>query len=109
MLTVDLAANLSPAATAQTRTPADTIRPTRPATVSAKRISATRTRLSWSAATDNVGVARYIVYRVGRTKAVASTTSLSITIPRVAGARYYVRAVDAHGNRSLTTRLVRAL
>ena len=109
VLTVDLAANLSPAATAQARTPADTIRPTRPATFHAKRISATRTRLSWSAATDNVGVARYIVYRVGRTKAVASTTSLSITIPRVAGARYYVRAVDAHGNRSLTTRLVRAL
>jgi chitodextrinase len=107
--TIDLASNLSPAATAVAKTPADTVRPTKPTTVHAKRMSSTRERLSWSRATDNVGVVRYIVYRVGRTKAVAFTTKLTITIHRVAGARYYVRAVDAHGNRSAVSNAARAV
>ena len=107
--TIDLSSNLSPAATAVAKTPADTIRPTKPTTVHAKRLSSTRERLSWSKATDNVGVVRYIVYRVGRSKAVASTTKLTVTIHRVAGARYYVRAVDAHGNRSALSKVARAV
>ena len=88
---------------------ADTIRPSKPATVHAKRLSSTRERLSWSKATDNVGVVKYIVYRVGRSAAITTTTKLTITIHRVVGARYYVRAVDAHGNKSAISKAARAL
>ena len=38
------------------------------------------------------GVVGYKIYRVGTTKAITSTTKLSLHVKRVKGARYYVRA-----------------
>jgi chitin-binding protein len=61
----------------------------------------------WSASTDNVGVTRYLVYRVGRSTPVATTRVSKIRIRTVRGASYYVRAVDAAGNRSWSSAKVR--
>ncbi len=54
----------------------------------------------WSPSVDNVGVAKYYVYRVGRASPIAIAKVSRIRIATVRGARYYVRAVDAAGNRS---------
>lgn len=80
---------------------ADTTRPTAPGTLRARQSSATRTKLNWTAATDNVKVTGYRVYRVYRTGAVRSvktTTSRYAYVRRISGARYFVRAFDAAGN-----------
>ena len=45
--------------------PADTTPPTAPANVVATPISSAKVRLTWSASTDNVGVAGYRIYRDG--------------------------------------------
>jgi chitodextrinase len=108
IVTVDLAGNVSPRATTDATTLADTTKPTAPRSVHAHRYSASRTRLSWRPASDNVGVVRYLVYRVGRVAPLTSTHSTSIRVARVRGARYYVRAVDAHGNRGNRSTIVRA-
>jgi chitodextrinase len=108
VVTVDLAGNASPPASAAATTPADTTKPTAPRSLHARRYSATRTRLSWLAASDNVGVVRYVVYRVGRVRPLTSTHGMSIRIARVPGARYYVRAIDASGNKSNRSAIVKA-
>src|SRR5690606_10989674 len=55
--------------------------------------------LTWSSVS---GAARYEVFREDRV--VASTTGTSVQVPSAGdGARYFVRAVDAAGNRSATT------
>jgi chitodextrinase len=104
--TVDRAANASDAVTATATTLRDTTPPTRPGTLR-KRTWLYKVRLSWTAARDNVRVAGYCVYRVGRSRPVAKTTHLTVIIRRVRGARYYVRAIDSSGNRSLRTNIVR--
>ena len=52
-------------------------------------------------------VVKYLVFRYGSTTPVAHTTSTSIRISTRAGARYFVRAVDAAGNRSYASAIVR--
>jgi len=52
-------------------------------------------------------VVRYYVYRVGRTTPVARTSSTRIRISTTHGAYYFVRAVDAAGNRSYASGRVR--
>lgn len=91
----------------------DTERPSIPrnlrATGGANNIS-----LSWDAATDNVGVESYRVYRSvenGAFQIVASPTSLSWTDTNVTAGtnyRYYLRAVDAAGNMGWRNGIVRA-
>jgi chitodextrinase len=54
-------------------------------------------RLSWSPASDNVGVTGYRVYRNGGRIATVAATSIVDAAPRD-GAAYTVRAVDAAGN-----------
>ncbi len=61
----------------------------------------------WSPSTDNVRVVKYYVYRVGRSTPVAVTKYSKIRIYTVRGAYYYVRAVDAAGNRSYVSAKVR--
>jgi chitodextrinase len=59
--------------------------------------------LSWNAATDNVGVAGYTVYRNGSALATVSGTTLSYTDTTVASVTSYtytVDAFDAAGNHS---------
>jgi hypothetical protein len=58
---------------------------------------------AWRAATDDVGVVAYEVFREVRTGVFAlagTTTTTSFTEPRIAGLRYQVRARDAAGNTS---------
>jgi chitodextrinase len=84
---------------------ADTTPPTAPATLTATAVSATSIDLSWSAATDNVGLAGY---RVERCTGSGCTTFAEIATPttpaytdsgRAASTtyRYRVRAVDTSG------------
>ncbi|WP_030613019.1 cellulase family glycosylhydrolase [Streptomyces fulvoviolaceus] len=86
-------------------TPGDTQAPTTPGTPTASAVTATSANLSWTAATDNVGVAGYDVVRVGGTSetTVAASTTNSVTVSGLTAATTYTFAVyarDAAGNRS---------
>jgi hypothetical protein len=125
VLAVDGSANVGPAAGASVTTPADgtvappppppppppaadTQPPTAPRSLHARKYSATVTRLTWLAATDNVKVVRYRIYRVGRSRPVATTAARWAKIHRVSGALYYIRAVDGAGNQGVRSNRVRA-
>src|SRR6267143_1895819 len=82
-----------------TSAPADTTAPTTPAGLAASASTSSSLTLSWSASTDNVGVAGYRVYRDGTLVASPSGTSASIT-GLSAGVPYSftVSALDVAGN-----------
>ncbi|MDR3025299.1 reprolysin-like metallopeptidase [Chryseobacterium sp.] len=64
----------------------------------------TSTKLSWSGATDNVGVTSYVVYRGGTY--LGSTTSTSYTVNNLTPSTTYsftVKSKDAAGNLSVTS------
>jgi chitodextrinase len=94
----DAAGNTSGAATASGATSGDTQAPSAPSNLSATPGS-TSVALSWSAASDNVGVAGYRVNRDGTQVAQVTGTSWTDT-GRTAGATYVyaVVAFDAAGN-----------
>ncbi|MFD9741177.1 lytic polysaccharide monooxygenase [Umezawaea sp. NPDC059074] len=80
----------------------DTVKPSAPGTPVATA-SATSVALSWAAATDNVGVSGYQVYReAGATDVlVASSSGTSATVTGLTGGtayQFYVVARDAAGN-----------
>src|SRR5882762_5570041 len=93
------ASTQSSAVSATTKAPADTQAPSTPANLAATVVSASQIDLSWSAATDNVGVTGYRVYRDGALVASPGGTSASIT-GLSAGVPYSftVSAFDAAGN-----------
>jgi chitodextrinase len=109
VVTLDRAANPSPVSSVAVVTLADTTAPTAPKGLKAVRWHSKYTALSWRAATDDVGVKGYHIYRVGTTRWIATTTLLTLHVKRVAGARYYVRAFDAAGHTGARTFLARAL
>ncbi len=88
--------------------PTDTQAPTTPGTPTASGVTASQATLSWSASTDNVGVAGYDIYRApgasgGTFASVGTSTTTSFTNTGLAGSttyRYQVRARDAAGNTS---------
>jgi acid phosphatase type 7 len=101
----DAAGNLSPASNAATvTTPGDTQPPSTPTGLAATAASGTQVNLTWNAATDNVGVAGYTVYR--NASAIASTSGPSATTysdPTASPSTTYsytVDAFDAAGNHS---------
>ncbi|MFF5497324.1 cellulase family glycosylhydrolase [Streptomyces aquilus] len=83
----------------------DTQAPTTPGTPSASAVTATSAALTWTASTDNDGVAGYDVVRIGggtETKVAASTAN-SVTVTGLSAETAYTFAVyarDAAGNRS---------
>lgn len=85
--------------------PGDTQAPTIPGAPTASAVTASSATLSWTASTDNVGVAGYDVVRVSggtETKVAASTTN-STTVSGLTAKTAYTFAVyarDAAGNRS---------
>ncbi|WP_416984888.1 cellulase family glycosylhydrolase [Streptomyces sp. T028] len=86
-------------------TPGDTQAPTAPGTPTASAVTATSAALTWTAATDNVGVAGYDVVRVsgGTESAVAASTTNGVTVTGLGASTSYTFAVyarDAAGNRS---------
>ena len=104
--TVDRSGNASAVAIATGTTLRDTTRPSTPGTLR-RRTYQYRVALSWKPrSTDNVAVARYLIYRVGRSAPVASTIDPWRMMRRIPGARYYVRAVDTSGNLSYRTNIV---
>ncbi|GAA3454603.1 cellulose binding domain-containing protein [Dactylosporangium matsuzakiense] len=88
----------------------DTTPPAAPANLTASPTSGTRTTLTWSASTDNVGVTGYNVYRFDGwfTSTLLSTTSATSYSASVTSARdqFYVRARDAAGNVSIASNVV---
>lgn len=72
-----------------------------PGVVSAPEISAGRVALSWPAASDNVGVARYRIYRNGSMIAESGETSyVDTALPDPGQYCYSVSAIDQAGNES---------
>jgi chitodextrinase len=86
----------------------DTQAPTAPGTPVPSVVSSTQINVTWSAATDNVGVTRYVLERcqaAGCTAfaPIATPTALSFVDTGVSPAttyKYRVRAMDAAGNQS---------
>ena len=77
----------------------DTTPPTIPSGIVATAVSASQINLSWNAATDNIGVTGYEVYR--NNARVATVTTLSYGDAGLAAATQYiytVRAIDAAGD-----------
>ncbi|MCQ4138433.1 reprolysin-like metallopeptidase [Chryseobacterium sp. EO14] len=84
----------------------DTTAPTAP-TLAASGTTSTSTNLSWSGATDNVGVTGYDVYQ--GTSLIGSTASTSYTVSSLSPSTTYsftVRAKDAAGNASVSSNTV---
>lgn len=82
----------------------DTEKPTVPTGLKAHMTTSNSTMLHWNAATDNVGVSHYEVYRDNQK--VATTTSLMHTDKALKANTtyaYVVYAVDAAGNRSVAS------
>src|SRR6266513_189705 len=80
-----------------------------PTELTATAVSATRINLSWSAATDNVGVVRYGVYRDGvRIARVSGTTYASGQLSPATTYSYTVAAYDAARNPSAQSGAVSA-
>jgi acid phosphatase type 7 len=85
---------------AQSSSP-DTTAPSIPASLSAKQVSGNEVELSWSASTDEVGVAGYNVYRNGTQIGTSPTTSYSdTTVQPNTTYEYTVAAYDAANNTS---------
>lgn len=81
--------------------PRDSSAPTPPGGYSTA-VSGDTATLSWNASSDNRAVTAYEIIRGNRV--IASQTGRSYTVPVTADAtRYFVRAVDAAGNRSAST------
>ncbi|MFI5914404.1 cellulose binding domain-containing protein [Dactylosporangium sp. NPDC051541] len=91
-------------------TSGDTTPPAAPANLAANPTSGARTTLTWSVATDNVGVTGYNVYRFDGwfTSTLLGTTSATSYSASVVSARdqFYVRARDAAGNVSIASNVV---
>ncbi|MDO8742766.1 MAG: Ig-like domain-containing protein [bacterium] len=79
----------------------DTSAPSVPSGLSATSISSTQINLSWTAATDNVGVSGYRIYRNGTQIATSAGTTYSNTALTASTAySYTVSAYDASNNTS---------
>ena len=90
-------------ASATTPSAPDTQPPTVPANVAAQVGQVGEVDVSWSAATDNVGVTGYTVYRNGALLATVSGSTLAYADRTAAGSTIYsytVDAFDAAGNHS---------
>ncbi|MGS0687638.1 fibronectin type III domain-containing protein [Nakamurella sp. GG22] len=82
----------------------DTTAPTAPTGLTAGQPGSTSVPLSWTAATDNVGVTGYEVYRAGALiKTVTGTAYTDTGLTPSTSYSYTVKAVDAAGNNSLAS------
>jgi chitodextrinase len=92
----------SPAASATTPSAPDTTAPSIPTGLTATAVSPSQINLSWNAATDNVGVTSFRVYRNGALIATLGnvTTYQNTGLSASTSYSYRVQAVDAAGNAS---------
>jgi chitodextrinase len=96
----DAAGNVGPASAEVPATAlADTTPPTTPTNLQATAVAPQQVNLNWTAATDNVGVTRYNIYRDGLQ--IGTSTTPSYTDSTTVGSTTYsytVTAQDAAGN-----------
>ncbi len=79
----------------------DLTAPTVPANVAANGASATTVNVTWTASTDNVGVAGYRIFRNGVAVGTSATTSFTDSgLTQLTTYTYKVAAYDAMGNES---------
>ncbi|MFI6821106.1 discoidin domain-containing protein [Micromonospora sp. NPDC050187] len=106
----DAAGNASANSNTVTRTGStgDTTAPTAPGNLAYTRPAAGQIRLTWTASTDNVGVAGYDVYANNALRASVGGSTLTYTDsqPDSATVSYFVRARDAAGNVSANSNTV---
>ncbi|GAA1151337.1 hypothetical protein F4556_003963 [Kitasatospora gansuensis] len=106
----DAAGNQSGNSNTVTRTGAtgDTQAPSVPANLAYGQPSSGQIKLTWNAATDNVGVTGYDVYANGvlRTSVGGSVLTYTDSQPDSATVSYYVKAKDAAGNQSASSNTV---
>ncbi len=82
----------------------DSEAPSAPANLSATAVSPTQIDLSWSASTDNIGVAGYSVYRNGTKVATpASNSYQDSSLTQGTSYTYTISAYDAAGNTSASS------
>lgn len=80
---------------------ADATAPSVPSSLTASPVSSTQIDLTWPAATDNVGVAGYRIYRSGTLLGTSATTSYSSTgLTPSTSYSYSITAYDLAGNES---------
>lgn len=88
----------------------DTVPPSAPSGLTKGAQTSAGLPLSWTAATDDVGVVAYDVFKFDNwftSQLVATTTATSYTVaPGAGGASLYVRARDAAGNISIASNTV---
>jgi chitodextrinase len=97
----DAAGNRSSATGTTVTTPPDSDPPSAPTGLAATSVSANQVSLSWSAASDNVGVTGYEVFRDGALVGSPTDTSfIDTTVGPGTTYTYEVKARDAAGNRS---------
>ncbi len=97
---LDAVGNPSIATSITVQTNPDTVRPSTPTGLRRAARSGTYVTFDWADTPDNVRTVKYYIYRVGRSTPIAMTRISQVRIATVSGAYYYVRAVDAAGNRS---------
>jgi hypothetical protein len=94
--------------------PSDGIPPTTPGDLVATAVGPSRIDLSWTAATDELGVTGYTIYRstdgIGYAEVGTATTTSFSDVDLAAGTTYWytVDAFDAAGNRSLRSNVASA-
>ena len=85
----------------------DTVAPTAPASLAAAGTTSTATNLTWSAATDNVGVTGYNIYSGATLLSTSTTTTATITgLTAATSYTFSVKAKDAAGNLSAASNTV---
>ena len=100
---------LSSPASVTTPTAPDTTAPTAPTGLSATAVSSSQINLAWGAATDNVGVNGYDVYRNSTKIATVNALSAGDTgLSASTSYSYYVKARDAAGNTSPSSNVASA-
>ncbi len=91
----------SAAVSVTTQTPPDTEAPTIPTNLTASNTTETSTNLSWTASSDNVGVAGYNIYQNGVNVSSGTNTSAAISgLTASTTYSFYVTAYDDAGNES---------
>jgi hypothetical protein len=96
----DVTGNRSSASIAKTLTVADVTPPSVPVGLSGEQAPSGGVALTWAASADNVGVARYVVFRDGGELGASVGTSFIDPQPAPGPHAYVVYAEDAAGNRS---------
>jgi PQQ-dependent dehydrogenase (s-GDH family) len=106
---LDAAGNISAPSNNLTVTTPDTQSPSAPASLASSNLTATSVTLTWTAATDNIGVTGYDVYRNGskiNTSIVAATTYADTALSSGTAYSFYVIARDAAGNLSTASNTI---